>query len=236
MSSTVVVTVQYAGGLRRDIELPVNVAVGTLAASIAQAIHSIDTDVDQPAYKCLLKRPESGEVLKRECSLADCNVVHGEILELIQQALPGRTLAGEEQSRFAGPGFIDSSGLIFKINTSRVLVGRTNPDTGDLDPSVSLDLTKVDALETPTIAERQAEIHFQSDQFLMRDISGCGRTIVNLKPLEPDQAVALRHGDHVSFGDAKLVFVWDGTIHGFGKAENSKFFRESLRLRRPVRH
>jgi uncharacterized ubiquitin-like protein YukD len=210
MSSTVVVSVQYAGGLRRDLELPLNVPVGTLAANIARAILSTEEDEGQPAYRCILKRLDSGEVFKREKSLDDYAVVHGEILELIQQASPGHAVGRKEQPRFSGPGFIDSSGLVFRIDTRHVVVGRANPATGALDPSVTLDLTQVDTLEAPTIAERQAEIRFQSDQFLICQISKDGGTILNLQPLEPHQPVTLRHGDHICFGDAKLVFVWDG--------------------------
>lgn len=210
--STVVVSVQYAGGLRRDLELPVNVPVSTLAVNIAQAIHSIDENEDARAFKCMLKRLDTGEVLKRERSLADYAVVHGEIIELIRQALPTRVLEVDEQPRFNGPGFIDSSGMIFNIDERRVLIGRSNPAIGDLDPDIKLDLTEIDTVEAPSVSEKQAEIRFQSDQFLLRDLSGQGRTIVNLKRLEPNQSVVLNHGDHVSFGDVKLVFVWDGRI------------------------
>ena len=73
-----------------------------------------------------------------------------------------------------------------------------------------LDLTQVDTVGAPSIAERQAEIRYQSDQFFIKEVAEDGGTIVNLKQLEPHQPVALRHGDHVSFGDVKLVFVWDG--------------------------
>lgn len=210
MPSTVVVSVQYAGGLRRDLELPVNIPVATLAVNIAQAIHSIDEDLDARAIKCMLRRLQTGEVLKRDRSLADYAIVHGEILELIQQALPTRTVVIEAQSRFYGPGFIDSSGLVFELTQKYMLVGRACPTTGNLDPGVNLDLTEVDTLSAPSVMERQAEITFQTDQFFLRDLTGEEGTAVNLKKLKPNQPVALQHGDHVSFGDVKLVFVWDG--------------------------
>jgi uncharacterized ubiquitin-like protein YukD len=210
MSSTVVVSVQYSGGLRRDLELPVNIPVATLAANIAQAIHSIDEGQDVRAFKCMLRRMGTGEVLKRDRSLADYAIVHGEILELIQQALPTRAIEIEDQPRFNGPGFLDSSGLVFELAARKVLVGRANPKTGELDSAVHLDLTTVDTVGAPSVSERQAEIALHGDQFLIRDLSSGGGTVVNLKPLVNNQPVVLRHGDHVSFGDVKLVFVWDG--------------------------
>jgi uncharacterized ubiquitin-like protein YukD len=210
MPSTVVVSVQYAGGLQRDLELPVDVPVATLAVNVAQAIQSISDEEDVRGFKCMLRRLGTGEVLKREHSLSDYAVMHGETLELIRQALPTRAVEVDEQPRFKGPGFIDSTGLRFKIEENRILVGRANPDSGDLDPCVGLDLTAVDTVEAPSICERQAEIRFHADHFFLRDIAGQGGTIVNLKQLEPNKPVKLRHGDHVSFGDVKLVFVWDG--------------------------
>lgn len=210
MPSTVVVSVQYSGGLHRDLELPVNIPVATLAANIAQALHSLSDGDDGRAIKCLLRRLETAEVLKRDRSLADYAIVHGEILELIQQALPTRAVDIEDQPRFNGPGFLDSSGLVFKLSDRRVLVGRSNSKTGELDPGVNLDLTAVDTLGVPTVAERQAAIRFHSDHFIIRNLSGQSGTVVNLKALEPNQTAELRHGDHVSFGDVKLVFVWDG--------------------------
>jgi hypothetical protein len=152
----------------------------------------------------------TGEVLKRDRSLAEYNIVHGEVLELIQQALPTRAVEIAGQPLFSGPGFLDSSGLIFKLSDKKVLVGRASPITGELDPNVNLDLTAVDTLGSPSISEKQAEIRFQSDRFLLRDISGQEGTAVNLRTLKTNQSVALQHGDHVSFGDVKLVFVWDG--------------------------
>jgi uncharacterized ubiquitin-like protein YukD len=210
MPSTVVVSVQYAGGLHRDFELPVDVPVGTLANHIAQAIHSIDEIENPQDVRCMLKRVDKDDVFKREKTLAEYAVVHGEILELIQQASLRNTVTVDEQFRFNGPGFVDSTGLIFKIEKRHVVVGRFKSATDDSGPHMELDLTQVDTVGAPSIAERQAEIRFQSDQFLIKEIAEGGGTIVNLKQLEPHHPVVLRHGDHVSFGDVKLVFVWDG--------------------------
>ena len=91
-----------------------------------------------------------------------------------------------------------------------ILAGRACPTTGNLDPDVNLDLTEVDTFGAPSVMEKQAEITFQTDRFLLRDLTGEEGTAVNLKKLKPNQPVALQHGDHVSFGDVKLVFVWDG--------------------------
>lgn len=209
MGRTVVITVQYAGGLRRDLELPSDVPVAVLAPSVANAIHSIEGN-DEQVVKCMFKRVETGEVLERQRSLDDYDVLHGEILELMQQVLPIRVVSNDEPRQFSGPGFIDASGLVLKIGAAQTLIGRADPDSGETDCLIDIDLTPADTIDSPSVSTRQAEITFESGQFLLRSLSNERHTIINLKPLNPNQPVVLHHGDHVCFGDIKLVFVWDG--------------------------
>ena len=210
----VVVTVRDGKAISRDLDLPADVPIRSLAPWIAKAIEHADLAKQGEDVKYILKLKGSQEPLDPESSLASAGVVHGDVLRLLIRRLP-EGLAGTEAGRlFAGPGLVSAQGQVFAFRPMNALVGRVDRSSGVVESLLAVDLTDLDTAGSPSVSRRHAQILFRTGQYLIHDLRSVNGTRVNGRALKPDDRVELRDGDQVQFGDVKLVFVWDGQETG----------------------
>jgi hypothetical protein len=206
----VVVTVKDGKANARDLELPAERSIESLAPWIAKAIEHPDLPTGGEAVKYILKLEHATEPIRPENSLRAAGVVHGDILQLLIKALPKELSESDAGRRFAGPGLVSSDGTVFPFRAKNSLVGRVDRASGVAESVLSVDLTKLDAEGSPTVSRRHAQILQRKGSYLLHDLNSTNGTRVNRKELSKESRVALHHGDKVQFGDVELIFVWDG--------------------------
>jgi uncharacterized ubiquitin-like protein YukD len=207
--ATVVVTVTDGKGSQRDLELPGDVPIKSLAAPIARAIQHPDLPGDDTEVRYVLKHQPSGEVLPQDHSLEAAGVVHGDRLLLMVKPISVRVVGAEAPSAFSGPGLVAPNGRSFLFRGKAVLVGRADPASGVVATVLGVDLTDLDSVDAPSVSRRHARLSYQRGEWLMEDLRSTNGSAVNDRWLEPGERAPLRDGDEVRFGDVELVFVWD---------------------------
>jgi len=208
--TAVVVTVKDGKANTRDLELPAERPIESLAPWIAKAIKHSDLPAEGEAVKYILKLENSIEPIPPENSLRAAGVVHGDVLQLLIKALP-KELSGSDAGRsFAGPGLVSADGTIFPFRAKNALVGRVDVASGVAHSVLGVDLTSLDTEGSPSVSRRHAQVLLRKGSYLLHDLKSTNGTRINDKQLGPDSRAALQHGDRVQFGDVGLIFVWDG--------------------------
>lgn len=208
--TAVVVTVKDGKANTRDLELPAERPVESLAPWIAKAIEHPDLPAEGEAVKYILKLENEREPIRPENSLRSAGVVHGDVLQLLIKALPKELSESEAGRRFAGPGLVSSDGKVFPFRAKNGLVGRVDRASGVAESVLGVDLTTLDTEGSPSVSRRHAQVLHRKGSYLLHDLKSTNGTRVNGKELGPDSRVSLHHGDKVQFGDVELIFIWDG--------------------------
>ena len=207
--TAVVVTVKDGKNHSRDLELPAERPVESLAPWIAKAIEHSDLPSEGGSVKYILKLEDAREPIRPESSLRSAGVVHGDILQLFIKALPKELSESDAGSKFAGPGFVSGDGAVFPIRVKNALVGRVDRASGVAESVLGIDLSKLDAESSPSVSRRHAQVLHRQGSYLVHDLKSTNGTRVNGRELDEGQRVTLHHGDKVQFGDVELIFVWD---------------------------
>ena len=207
--TAVVVTVKDGKNHSRDLELPAERSVESLAPWIAKAIEHSDLPSEGDSVKYVLKLEDSREPIRPESSLRSAGVVHGDTLQLLIKALPKELSESDAGVKFAGPGFVSTDGAVFPFRANNALVGRVDRASGIAESVLGVDLSTLDEEGSPSVSRRHAQVLLRKGSYLVHDLKSTNGTRVNGKELEGGQRVALHHGDKVQFGDVELIFVWD---------------------------
>jgi hypothetical protein len=208
--TAVVVTVKDGKAIARDLELPAERPVESLAPWIAKAIEHPDLPAKGETVKYILKLENEREPIRPESSLRSAGVVHGDVLQLLIKALPKELSESDAGRRFAGPGLVSADGTVYPFRAKNGLVGRVDRASGVAESVLGVDLTKLDAADSPSVSRRHAQVLHRKGSYLLHDLKSTNGTRVNGKELGPDTRVTLHHGDKVQFGDVDLIFIWDG--------------------------
>ena len=207
--TAVVVTVKDGSTNARDLELPAERSVESLAPWIAQAIDHSDLPSNGEPVKYILKLENAREPIRPESSLQAAGVVHGDVLQLLIKALPKELSESDAGVRFAGPGFVSVDGAVFPFRAKNALVGRVDRASGVAESVLGIDLTQLDLESSPSVSRRHAQVLLRKGSYQLHDLRSTNGTRVNGKELDQEARVALQHGDKVQFGDVELIFVWD---------------------------
>ena len=208
--TAVVVTVKDGKANTRDLELPAERPVDSLAPWIAKAIEHSDLPEEGAAVKYILKLENRREPIRPESSLQAAGIVHGDVLQLLIKPLPKELSQSDAGKRFAGPSLVSASDPVFPFHASNALVGRVDRASGVAESVLGVDLTSLDTADSPSVSRRHAQLLLRKGRYLVHDLKSTNGTRVNGKELGPDSRVELHHGDTVQFGDVKLIFIWDG--------------------------
>ena len=208
--TAVVVTVKDGKANTRDLELPAERPVDSLAPWIAKAIEHSDLPEEGVAVKYILKLENTLEPIRPESSLRAAGVVHGDVLQLLIKELPKELSQNDAGRRFAGPGLVSAGGPVFPFRAKNALVGRVDRASGVAESVLGVDLTSLDTADSPSVSRRHAQILLRKGSYLVHDLKSTNGTRVNGEELELDSRVQLRHGDTIQFGDVELIFIWDG--------------------------
>lgn len=207
--ATVVVTILAAGGQGRDLELPGDVPISTLAPAIAQTLQSSNFSVDGAPLKAVLKLEGTDEVLHFDQTLESAGVVHGDTLRMIIKQMPSDLADHEIGLRFSGPGFLHASGRTFPFRGKSMLVGRVDRAAGVASVVLGVDLTELEERDARSVSRRHAQIFLRDGRYWLQDLKSTNGTTVNGRVLLPEARHPLTHGDQVQFGDVKVYFFWD---------------------------
>ncbi len=208
--TAVVVTVKDGKANTRDLELPAERPIESLAPWIAKAIEHSDLPAEGEAVKYILKLENAIEPIRPENSLRAAGVVHGDVLQLLIKALPKELSGSDAGRRFAGPGLVSADGAVFPFRSKNALVGRVDAASGVAHSVLGVDLTSLDTESSPSVSRRHAQVLLRKGNYLLHDLKSTNGTRINGKKLEADGRAVLEHGDKVQFGDVGLIFVWDG--------------------------
>jgi uncharacterized ubiquitin-like protein YukD len=208
--TAVVVTVKDGKANTRDLELPAERPVDSLAPWIAKAIEHSDLPEEGVAVKYILKIENKPEPIRPESSLRAAGVVHGDVLQLLIKELPKELSQNDAGRRFAGPGMVSAGGPVFPFRANNTLVGRVDRASGVAESVLGVDLTSLDTVDSPSVSRRHAQVLLRKGSYLVHDLKSTNGTRVNGEELGPDSRMELHHGDMVQFGDVELIFVWDG--------------------------
>jgi hypothetical protein len=206
----VVVTVRDGKANSRDLDLPADVPIRSLAPWLARAIEHTDLAKQGEDVKYILKLEGSKEPLDPDGVLGTAGVVHGDVLQLLIRRLPKELTLTEAGRLFAGPGLVSAQGRVFPFRPLNALVGRVDRSSGVAESLLAVDLTDLDTGGSPSVSRRHAQILFRAGQYLVHDLKSVNGTRVNGRAVKPDDRVELSDGDQIQFGDVKLIFVWDG--------------------------
>lgn len=205
----VVVTITDGKGMERDLELPADVPVRILAPAIARAVTHADLPSEDTTVKYILKLQTSGNVIPVDRTLESAGVIHGDMIQLMIKPIPASIAGSEAGFKFAGPGFVASSGKTFPLRGETALVGRVDRALGLTESMLSVDVTDLDDQISPSVSRRHAKILFRQSRYLAQDLKSTNGTLVNGHLLRHGERIALQHGDEVQFGDVLLIFIWD---------------------------
>jgi hypothetical protein len=208
--TAVVVTVKDGKANTRDLELPAEHPVESLAPWIAKAIEHTDLPEEGAAVKYILKLENTREPIRPESSLRAAGVVHGDVLQLLIKKLPKELSQSDAGKRFSGPGMVSAGGPVFPFRANNTLVGRVDRASGVAESVLGVDLTSLDTENSPSVSRRHAQVLLRKGSYLVHDLKSTNGTRVNGEEIGPDSRVELRHGDTIQFGDVELIFVWDG--------------------------
>lgn len=193
----------------RDLELPADIPIRTLAPWLAKAIQHAALPQDNEEVKYVLKLLGTRDALEPERTLQSAGVVHGDVLQLMIKRFP-KALTGSETGRhFAGPGLVSATGRVYPFRASAALVGRVDPRSGVAESILGVDLTELDSGTSPSVSRRHAQVLRRGEGYLLHDLESTNGTRVNGKDLARGERFQLTHGDVVQFGDVELVFIWD---------------------------
>ncbi|MFQ5942834.1 MAG: FHA domain-containing protein [Anaerolineales bacterium] len=208
--TAVVVTVKDGKSTARDLELPAERPVESLAPWIAKAIEHADLPAEGEAVKYILKLQNEREPIRPESTLRSAGVVHGDVLQLLIKALPKELTESDAGRRFAGPGLVSTEGSVFPFRANNVLIGRLDRASGVAESVLGVDLTDLDEDSSLSVSRRHAQVLHRKGSYLLIDLKSTNGTTVNGSELKPDNRATLHHGDRVQFGDVELIFIWDG--------------------------
>jgi uncharacterized ubiquitin-like protein YukD len=207
--ATIVVTILAGGGGGRDLELPGDVPLSTLAPAIAHALQIPGFSEDRSPLKAVLKFEGTEEVIHVDQTLETAGVVNGDILRLIVKEIPSDLKDREIGLRFSGPGFLHPGGRTFPFRGKSLLIGRVDRAAGVVSVVLGVDLTDLEDLSAHSVSRRHAQVLFREGRYWLQDLQSTNGTTVNGQALRPETRHSLLHGDEIQFGDVKVYFIWD---------------------------
>lgn len=209
MMATVVVTILAGGDEGRDLELPGDVPLSTLAPAIAQALQISGFSEDGTPVKVVLKFEGTDEVIHVDQTLETAGAVNGDILRMIVKEIPPDLVDREIGLRFSGPGLLHPSGRTFPFRGKSLLVGRVDRAAGVVSVVLGVDLTDLEDPQSYSVSRRHAQVLFRDGKYWLQDLQSTNGTTVNGRMLLPEARHPLLHGDELHFGDVKVYFIWD---------------------------
>lgn len=98
-----------------------------------------------------------------------------------------------------------AQGRVIALAAVRSVVGRNVPPV-----IVDVDLADGELGDTPQISRRHAELYWDGDNLLVRDLGSTNGTRVNRDVLAPLEPVRLRAGDHLWFANLETEVAVGG--------------------------
>lgn len=198
----VVITVSY-NRQEADVELPVSVPLFVLAPMLLDSL-SWPYEADSGGKNFVARIGSSGVIIRPNETLAQSDVVDGEILEISTVAGGGvdfdATMLDIERPKFGGQAHLKSldSEEMFLCRGKSVLVGRS--------PECPVNLSRMPRADV--VSRRHANIIRRNDGFWLTDEHSSNGTFVDGFALEAGASVRLREGSQIQFGKGGPMFVF----------------------------
>jgi len=172
----VIVTVQYENKEPLDLSLPWELPVGEFIEPVANVFNVRRTADSTLGLVRLIN--SSRDHISLEETLADANIMYGDILEL---------------KVYGHPYLFSSAGKRFPLARDIVVIGRVTPRQ-----AVDIDLSKLD-LER-VISRKHAVIIRRGEDYFIKDTNSSNGVYVNNRKITPGQLRKLANGDLLQLG------------------------------------
>ena len=177
----VIVTVQYENKEPLDLSIPWELPVGDFIEPLA-TVFNVRRTIDSTLGLVRLIDNKRDHISLEE-TLADANVMYGDILQL---------------KVYGHPYLFSSVGKHFPLGKDLVVIGRTTPRQ-----AVDIDLTKLDTERV--ISRQHAVILRRGDDYYIKDTNSSNGVYVNNRRITPGQLRKLGNGDLLQLGGSHGV-------------------------------
>ncbi len=201
------VTLRIDHEQQRDLDLPASIPVFAL---VDRLVPFFIQDVPVSGLvKHILVHQEGNRIIKAGESLSQSGIADGDHLSLVERRIPSGFLTKDDYDRISGPALVSNSGSVAPLERKTVVLGScgfNRPlslrgcfiDAGNLDPAIADDVSNIHALiiRTGTTA-------------WIQDLGTDTGFYLNGADLPGMQRIRLNHGDVLTLGECKLLFIWD---------------------------
>ncbi len=195
MSATVILSIRHPEtGHCRDLELPAGVMWETLAPILLLKLGWPAPASDTYVVEHVLENEDV--VVRPGHTLASSGALTGMTFTFRSRVLPERL---KRPAQVQGPFLGNALGDVFALQAGENLVGRATPGE-----TLALDLARLD--RDQSVSRRHAKVLCGPDGYFVFDTGSVHGTWVNGLRLRKGQAVKLKSGDRVQFGDVSLRF------------------------------
>lgn len=207
------VTLHYGDNQQRDLDLPCGIPVGELTLKLGALIQKEsfpgpDDHSRSVMTKYVLKHREQDRVLDSALPLSQSGAADGDHLLLLQKAISKGYLSEEAYRRVSGPALVNRMGTVLSLGGSAVVIGRNGIDR----------VSKVIRVVEPaggneelmrTVSRQHALITRWRQEVLIQDLDSRSGSFLNGTEMVPFQQLNLFHGDRITLGSCRLIFIWD---------------------------
>ncbi|MCA9922468.1 MAG: FHA domain-containing protein [Anaerolineales bacterium] len=203
--NNVVITVRY-NQQETDLELPVSTPFYILAPILIEKLAWHDNKPLPDDVQYAGRIAETGLVIRPHETLAQANIIHGQILEI--QTLSGPFVEPVYQSSTQLPTPTISSSIAYLQSTDseeRFFLRRKSNLVGR-SPQCPIDLTSMP--KNDVVSRSHANIIKRSDTFWIQDEQSTNGTIVDGYMLRKNEQVQLRTNSQIQFGKDGPLFIF----------------------------
>ncbi len=192
---------------QRDLDLPARVPASVLVEKLVH--YFIQSAPGSGLVKYVLIHQEGNRIIPADESLSQSEIVDGDHLRLVARIIPSGFLAIDDYLAISGPALVCDSGVVVSLDRTTVMLG-----SGDFDRPPSLqgcfiDVGKLDPVHADYVSKTHALIIRNGRAAWILDLGGETGSYVNSERLPGMKRANLKHGDVVTIGKCKLLFIWD---------------------------
>jgi hypothetical protein len=192
---------------QRDLDLPACVPVSVLVDKLVSFF--IQSAPGSGLVKYVLIHQEGNRIMNTAESLSQSEIVDGDHLNLVSRIIPPGFLTIDDYLEISGPALVCNSGAVASLDRKTVVLG-----SGDFDRPLSLrgcfiDVGNLDPVHADCVSKTHALIIRNGSAAWILDLGGGNGSHINRERLPGMQRISLIHGDVLTLGKCKLLFVWD---------------------------